>query len=62
MKTIHVSDKMQHGYSYTLSAPEGKEFAPEFAPELTPKEMLKLGVFGGKYLVRLLAIHKADAG
>lgn len=47
---INVNDKMQKNYSYYLTALEGKEFDPEFKPELTPKEMLKLGVFGGKYL------------
>ncbi len=50
MKTIHVKDKMQDGYEYTLVAPMGKEFDPEFKPDLTPKEMLELGVFGGKYM------------
>jgi len=41
---------MQKGYSYFLTAPTGKEFAPDFQPELTPREMLELGVFGGKYM------------
>ena len=49
-RTITVSDKMQQGYTYTLSEPEGKHFDPEFRPELTPKQMLELGVFGGKYM------------
>jgi len=50
MTTIHVNDKMQKDYSYELSEPIGKNFDPEFKPELTPKEMLELGVFGGKYM------------
>jgi hypothetical protein len=47
---IVVNDRMQRGYRYTLSAPEGGEFDPEFTPELTPQQMLELGVFGGKYM------------
>ncbi len=50
MKTIVVKDKMQKNYKYTLTEPIGKNFNPEFKPELTPKEMLALGVFGGKYM------------
>ena len=49
-KTIVVDDKMQSGYRYALTAPTGRDFAPGFEPELTPKEMLALGVFGGKYM------------
>jgi hypothetical protein len=41
---------MQSGYRYLLSEPTGTNFPPDFSPELTPKEMLKLGVFGGKYM------------
>lgn len=47
---IKVNDTMQHGYVYTLTEPEGRSFAPAFEPELTPKEMLALGIFGGKYM------------
>jgi hypothetical protein len=49
-KTVLVNDKMQKGYRYVLSEPEGKNFPPEFKPELTPKQMFGLGVFGGKYM------------
>lgn len=41
---------MQKGYSYELTEPMGKNFAPDFRPDLSPKEMLRLGIFGGKYL------------
>jgi len=49
-RTVTVNDKMQHGYRYVLSAPAGRNFGAEFAPQLTPREMLALGVFGGKYM------------
>ncbi|MGB6128171.1 MAG: hypothetical protein WBG30_05425 [Psychrilyobacter sp.] len=48
-KKVQINDKMQNGYYY-LTEPIGKNFDPEFKPELTPKEMLQLGVFGGKYM------------
>lgn len=47
---IIVNDKMQKDYSYSLSAPEGKDFAPDFTPDLSPKQMLEMGVFEGHYL------------
>ncbi len=49
-KLVVVNDKMQQKYTYALDEPEGKNFDPEFKPELTPKQMLELGVFGGRYM------------
>lgn len=50
MKHIIINDKMQSGYIYNLTEKIGKNFDESFNPELTPKEMLMLGVFGGKYM------------
>ena len=47
---IEVNDLMQSGYRYELVAHEGEAFAPDFKPHFTPKEMLALGVFEGKYM------------
>ena len=41
---------MQQCYTYELTEPMGKNFASEFTPDLTPKQMLRMGVFGGKYM------------
>ena len=41
---------MQQNYDYDTVATYGQDFHPDFRPELTPKEMLNLGVFEGKYL------------
>lgn len=49
-KRIVVHDRMQQGYMYYLTAPVGRQFAPGFVPDLTPRQMLQLGVFGGKYM------------
>jgi len=46
---ISVYDRMQTGYSYKIVVPAGKNFAPNFKPVFTPKKMLALGVFEGKY-------------
>jgi hypothetical protein len=48
-KKVAVNLTDQRGYTYLRTEPAGKHFHPEFTPELTPKQMLKLGVFGGHY-------------
>jgi len=45
-----VNDRMQRGYVYWCTEPAGRNFDPAFRPQLTPKQMLELGVFGGKYM------------
>src|SRR5262245_8846528 len=50
MRTVTVNDKMQQGYRYELVEPVGRNFHPDFKPDLSPREMLELGVFGGKYM------------
>lgn len=47
---IHVNDKMQTDYSYVLEASEGEHFDDGFTPTYSPKEMLELGVFEGRYI------------
>ena len=47
---VEVNDLMQQGYVYFRTKPIGKDFHRNFQPQLTPKQMLALGVFGGKYL------------
>ncbi|WP_119271444.1 hypothetical protein [Taklimakanibacter deserti] len=49
-RIITVNDTMQRRYRYALTASVGRNFDPEFQPDLTPKQMLALGVFCGKYL------------
>ncbi len=50
MKEVLVNDIMQKNYRYLLTEPMGQNFQSDFQPQLTPKEMLELGVFGGKYM------------
>ncbi len=47
---VIVNDLMQHGYVYLRTEPPGRHFHPGFTPDLTPEEMLRLGVFGGRYM------------
>ncbi|MBN1931361.1 MAG: hypothetical protein JW786_07100 [Desulfobacterales bacterium] len=47
---VIINDLMQKDYVYYLTEPMGKNFHQEFSPDLTPKQMLEMGVFGGKYM------------
>jgi hypothetical protein len=49
-RSVTVNDKMQKGYCYVRITPSGRGFDAEFNPQLTPAQMLRLGVFGGKYM------------
>jgi len=49
-RKVTVNDLMQKNCRYYLTEPVGRHLHPEFRPELTPKQMLELGVFGGKYM------------
>ena len=59
-RRVAVNDLMQQGYVYLLTEPMGGNFHPDFHPELTPKEMLALGVFGGKYMTDCREEFPAD--
>jgi hypothetical protein len=62
MKTrqVEVDDLMQRGYTYRLSEPIGTNFHADFRPELTPKQLLALGIFGGKYMTDCAAEFPDD--
>lgn len=47
-RKVKVEDNLQT-YTYILVEPMAEHFDKIFLPELTPREMLKLGVFGGNY-------------
>jgi hypothetical protein len=49
-RRIAVNDLMQSGYVYLLTEPKGRNFHSDFRPELSPEELLRLGIFGGKYM------------
>jgi hypothetical protein len=60
LQRIEVNDRMQQGYVYVLTEPAGQNFHPDFRPQLTPREMLELGVFGGKYMTDCTDEFPAD--
>lgn len=47
---IAVHDRMQTAYKYELAQLPGKRMSPNFTPIFSPRQMLELGVFEGKYL------------
>ena len=59
-REIVVNDLMQQQYCYRLTEPAGRNFHAGFEPQLTPKEMLKLGVFGGRYMTDCTAEFPDD--
>jgi len=60
VRRVIVSDMMQRDYVYELVEPPGENFAPGFTPDLTPKQMLELGVFGGRYMTDCRKEFPAD--
>lgn len=59
-RKVIVNDLMQKNYVYYLTEPMGGNFHPDLKPELSPKQMLKLGVFGGKYMTDCRKEFPAD--
>jgi len=59
-RQIEVNDMMLQGYVHQLVEPLGRQFHPDFRPRLIPKQMLELGVFGGKYMTDCAAEYLAE--
>jgi len=60
MKFVEVSDTMQTGYVYGLTERPGRNFRADFKPQLTPKQLLALGIFGGRYMTDCAAEFPDD--
>lgn len=56
---INIDDKMQKG-CYYLTEKIGENFDKGFKPELSPKQLLALGIFGGKYMTDCIDEFPAD--
>ena len=48
-QVINVNDRMQKNYQYTIDTGIGEDFHINFKPHFSPKKMLELGIFEGKY-------------
>lgn len=59
-RVVIVNDRMQDEYRYVLVAAPGCGFDPAFTPDLSPREMLELGVFCGKYMTDARAEFPED--
>lgn len=59
-KIIHVDEIYQSGYAYPLDEPVGRNFAEDFTPDLSPKDILRLGIFGGDYFTVVPKEFPAD--
>lgn len=59
-RKVTVSDLMQKNYVYYLTEPVGKNFHRDFTPDLSPKQMLRMGIFGGKYMTDCTREFPAD--
>lgn len=59
-KQITYSDNFQKNYKYFLTEPSGKNFDKRFKPDLSPKQMLKIGVFGGAYFIGVKGLIPKD--
>lgn len=57
---IPIFNKMRQSGTYILSEKPGTAFDPEFKPHFSPGEMLRLGVFEGKYLNDCLLEYPAE--
>ncbi|MBS60595.1 MAG: hypothetical protein CL606_04730 [Anaerolineaceae bacterium] len=59
-RLIVVNDLMQKDYQYYLTEPSGTNFHSEFLPALSPKLMLQMGIFGGKYMTDCIKEFPSD--
>ena len=59
-RIVRVNDIMQKNYTYVCAEPEGKHFDKEFTPERTPKQLLAMGIFGGRYMTDCRKEFPAD--
>jgi len=57
---ITANNKLQKNYQYCLVAPTGRDFHTGFTPRFSPKEMLAMGVFEGRYLNSCQSEYPSD--